>query len=87
MRNNAKISKRSPDVSAAMNKYASVITVLHQHKNHWITLRFKPKEKILEVFDSMQLGKFSSLEKKLKSVGPPPYPSVKHCLSFMNRNF
>jgi hypothetical protein len=69
-RNNEKISKYSPDVFAAMEKFASLITVMNLNKNHWITLRFLPKNKILEVFDSLQSEDFSSSKKKYEKVSP-----------------
>jgi hypothetical protein len=75
MRSNPKISKNSADLSTAMNNYTALITVKNEGKNHWITLRFHPKEKILEVFDSLQLKKFSSSKEKYKKVGPP-HPSM-----------
>jgi hypothetical protein len=85
---NVKISKHSPDVSAAMNKFVAVISVMNQGGNHWVAFRLSPKEKILEVFDSMQPEPFSSSKENYKTVSPSPHPWVKHCftlLSLINR--
>jgi hypothetical protein len=71
LKNNAKISKGSSDISAAMDKFTAVITVMNENENHWITLRFQPKEKILLVLDSMQSTSLSSVKKKYREVGPP----------------
>jgi hypothetical protein len=76
MGNNVKISKKSHDLSAAMNKYTAVIAVMHDNKNHWITLRFHPKGMVLEVFDSLQLKCFSSSKEKYKKVSSPWYLQI-----------
>lgn len=54
-----------------MDKFTAVITVMNENENHWITLRFQPKEKILLVLDSMQSTSLSSVKKKYREVGPP----------------
>jgi len=69
-----------------MCKFTAVITVMNQSKNHWVTLRFNPKEKTLEVFDSLQSGNFSNSEKKYEKVGPQIHGlNCYFTLYFMNR--
>ena len=54
MRSNAKIFKDATDVSAAMNEFTAVITVMNYCGNHWITIQFDPKRLILNVFNILQ---------------------------------
>jgi len=73
MRNIPKISKQASDVHAAMNMFTAVITVINYPEDHWITLRFNPKNQILEVFDSLAPQKFSRQKQKFEQVGCGPW--------------
>jgi len=47
------ILKNETSVEAAIKNFTAVIAVINHPKNHWVTLQFDPKRKLLEVFDSM----------------------------------
>jgi Ulp1 family protease len=76
MRNIPKISKQASDVYAAMNMFTAVITVINYPTNHWITLRFDPRNLILEVFDSLAPKDFSHRKQKFEQVGSSCGPWV-----------
>lgn len=67
-----KISKQASDVYAAMKMFTAVITVINYPDDHWITLRFNPKDLILEVFDSLAPQNFSRQKQKFEQVGCGP---------------
>lgn len=60
---NHQILKDAPSVYAAMNAFTAVITVINYPKGHWVTLRFDPKMKVLEVFDSLAPPNFVNGQK------------------------
>jgi hypothetical protein len=69
---NVKILKNAPDASAALSNFSAVITIINYNENHWIALRFLPKKRILEVFDSLEPRNFSHRRMFFKNVSAEP---------------
>jgi Ulp1 family protease len=66
----AQISKHEANVEAAIKNFAAVITVINYPENHWVTLQFDPKRKLLEVFDSLAPKRSERQLEKLGKVSP-----------------
>jgi hypothetical protein len=66
------ISKGATDVVAGMKAFTAVIAVINYPHNHWVTLQFNPKIKMLEVLDSIAPKHVAQEMENIRKVSLPP---------------
>jgi sentrin-specific protease 1 len=60
----------------AMKSFTAVVAIINHPQNHWITIQLNPKNKILEVFDSMAPKHVEHQIQQIQKVRSPPWSAT-----------